>query len=107
VTQSLMSNYPGGFANGVTVRGVAIAQTHPGRVLLGVEQHHWPACRPARRLGWQPWHLRLALCDIAGALLQCVANRGDIIFVKPGHTETVTSATGMSLEHRGRCHRRP
>lgn len=32
---------------------------------------------------------------IAGALAACVANRGDIVFVAPGHTETVVAADGI------------
>jgi hypothetical protein len=34
---------------------------------------------------------------IAGALASCVANRGDIVFVAPGHTETVTGADGIAF----------
>ncbi len=34
---------------------------------------------------------------MAGALASCVANRGDIVFVAPGHTETITAADGVAF----------
>lgn len=38
---------------------------------------------------------------IATALAQCVANRGDVIVVLPGHTETVSSATALAFNIAG------
>lgn len=38
---------------------------------------------------------------IAGALLQCVANRGDKIILLPGHAETVSAAAGIALNVAG------
>lgn len=35
------------------------------------------------------------------AVGQCVANQGDVILVKPGHTETVTAAAGLDLDVAG------
>lgn len=35
------------------------------------------------------------------AIGQCGANQGDVIFVLPGHTETLTSATGIALDVAG------
>lgn len=38
---------------------------------------------------------------IAGAISMCTASRGDVIYLAPGHTETVSSATGMALNKAG------
>jgi hypothetical protein len=35
------------------------------------------------------------------AVGQCTANRGDIIFVKPGHAETISTATALALDVAG------
>lgn len=35
------------------------------------------------------------------AISQCTANRGDVIFVMPGHVETVTAAAGLDLDAAG------
>lgn len=35
------------------------------------------------------------------ALAQCVANRGDVIFVLPGHTENITGATDLAISTAG------
>lgn len=35
------------------------------------------------------------------AVGQCVANRGDVIFVMPGHTETISAAGGLDLDVAG------
>jgi hypothetical protein len=39
--------------------------------------------------------------SIAGALDQCTAGAGDIILVKPGHAETISSATVLALDVAG------
>lgn len=38
---------------------------------------------------------------IDAAVSVCVANRGDVIYVAPGHTETLSSATAISLDIAG------
>lgn len=44
--------------------------------------------------GGTGWHNPLA--SIGYALSQCVANRGDVIYVGPGHAETITGAAGAN-----------
>lgn len=98
-----MSHYPAGFANGVTVRGVPLLQTNPGKVfwvsnadvllddgnsVAGVDQAGGGTYqRPFRTLDF--------------AIGQCTASRGDIIMVMPGHTESVTAATDIILDVAG------
>lgn len=95
------SNFSQGFASGVTIRGVPLIQTHPGRVF-------WVG-NSATRLTNEKTKSDTAnkggffdpFSTLDYAIGQCKANRGDIIFVKPNHTETVSSATAINLDVAG------
>src|SRR3954463_117959 len=93
MTQSITSNYPAGFANGVTVRGMPLAQTHPGRVF-------WVNSSTTGFLAGQRGGsdgnrgtFDSPFATVGYAFSQCVANRGDVIICKAGHAETIVSAT--------------
>lgn len=95
-----LSNYPYGFNNGVSIKGVPIAQTHPGKA---VWLYNGPFVSPQGRAGadgndgtWQS-----PCATLAGALTKCVAQRGDVIFVKPGHSERLSSATALTMSVAG------
>lgn len=96
----LYSNYPNGFANGVIIRGVPILQTNPGKVFW---VYNGTAVQVGQRGGSNnnKGTYDAPFSTIAGALLQCVANRGDIIFVKPGHAETISTAAILVLNVAG------
>lgn len=96
-----VSNYPNGFAAGVNIRGVPLIQTHPGKVF-------WVSNNTTGLLSGQKggsdgnkgtFDAPFATVDYAVG--QCVANRGDIIFVKPGHAETIATATALALDVAG------
>jgi hypothetical protein len=96
-----MSNFPNGFVGGVMLRGLPIAQTHPGKVF-------WVSNNTVGLLAGQRGgsdgnrgDFNSPFATLAYAVSQCVANRGDIIFVKPGHAESVTSATALPLNIAG------
>lgn len=94
------SNFPRGFAEGVTIRGVPLIQTNPGQV-------YWVYNGTALMTGQiggsdgnkgtfdQPFS------TLDYAVSRCVANRGDIIFVKPGHAETIATATALAIDVAG------
>lgn len=96
-----MSNFSQGFAGGVTIRGVPLLMTHPGKVfwvgnsatLLSNEK---VASNTANKGGFHD-----PFSSIDYAVGQCKANRGDIIVVRPNHTETVTAAAGLDLDVAG------
>lgn len=96
---SRMSNYPNGFKDGITIRGVPLAVTHPGKVffvnstsvLAATDDGVAGADTPPSGTYQRPF----ASIDYANG--QCTANRGDIIFVMPGHTETLSSATALAM----------
>lgn len=90
-----ISNYPNGFPAGVSIRGVPIVQTHPGMVF-------WLSNNTTGLLAGQrggsdgnKGTFDSPFATLAGAISKCVAGRGDIILVKPGHAETITSATTL------------
>lgn len=101
MSASQMSNFPGGFANGVSIRGVPIAQTHPGRVF-------WVSSNTTGLLAGQRGGsdanrgtFDSPFATLNYAITQCVADRGDIIFIKPGHAESVASATALNFNVAG------
>ena len=94
------SNFPGGFANGVTIRGIPLSVTNPGKVFW---VYNGTALQSGQRGGsdGNKGTYDSPFSTIDYAVGQCVANRGDIIFVKPGHAETVDSATDIVLDVAG------
>lgn len=86
------SNFPGGFANGVTLRNLPVLNVHGGSVFwvdsgAGSNGNKGTFDRPFSTIDY--------------AVGKCTANNGDIILVKPGHTETVTAAGGLDLDVAG------
>ena len=86
-----LSNFPGGFSGGLTVRGIPITQAHPGKVFY-VNNSSVIADGGVAGSDGNPGTYQRPMGSIAGALAKCTANRGDIIFLMPGHAETVTGA---------------
>lgn len=96
MSQSIMAKYPAGFANGVTVRDMPLMQAHPGKVF-------WVYSGTTGLLAGQRGGsdgnrgtFDSPFSTIGGAFAQCVANRGDIIMLKPGHAESIANATAAS-----------
>jgi len=98
-----MSNFPNGFTQGVTIRGVPLTVAHPGKVFFvnnssvyastddGVAGADTPSAGTYQR----------PFASIYYAVQQCTASRGDIIFVMPGHAETIADATTLILSTAG------
>lgn len=97
---ALQSAFPGGFAGGVSIRGVPILQTNPGQVF-------WLSNATTLTTGQRGGSdgnkgtYDSPFGTLVGAFAACTADRGDIIVVKPGHAETVSSATAMALSKAG------
>lgn len=93
------SSFPGGF-NNVTIRGVPITQAHPGQV-------YWLSnatpTLPGQVAGsdGNPGTFNAPFSTLDYAIGRCTASRGDIIFIKPGHAETISSATALNLDVAG------
>lgn len=95
-----VSNFPNGFANGVTIRGVPITQMHPGKVFWvnnstvipeggigGSDSNKGTYLQPFSTLDY--------------AIGRCKANRGDIIMVMPGHAENLATASAITSDVAG------
>lgn len=94
------SNFPKGF-NAVTMRGLPITLSHPGKVF-------WVSNASAAQMTGQKtgsdgnkgtFDEPFATLDFAVG--RCQAGRGDVIVVKPGHTETYSNATSLLLDVSG------
>jgi hypothetical protein len=96
----MSSNYPNGFAAGVTIRGVPLLQTHPGEVF-------WVQNSTALAKGGvggsdsNDGSYRRPFATVDYAVGKCTAGRGDIIFVMPGYTQTISAAAGIDLDVAG------
>lgn len=95
-----ISNFPGGFANGVTIRDVPLQILHPGKV-------YWVNNSSVLAPGGiggsnsndgtyqRPWS------TLDYAIGRCTANRGDIIVLMPGHAENISAASGITMDVAG------
>lgn len=95
-----MSNFPTGFAAGIIIRGVPLVQTHPGQVYW---VYNGSALLSGQRGGSDSnkGTFDAPFSTLDYAVSRCVANRGDIIFVKPGHAETIATATALAIDVAG------
>ncbi len=95
-----ISDYPNGFLNGVSIRGVPLQQTQPGEVFWvnsttvlakqgvgGSDGNRGTYTKPFSTLDF--------------AVGQCTASRGDIIVLMPGFTESIATATALALDVAG------
>lgn len=85
------SNFPGGFANGITIRGLPLQQVHPGEVFW-VNNSSVLAKGGVGGANGNPGTYQKPFSTIDYAIGRCTANRGDVIMVMPGHAETISSA---------------
>lgn len=95
------TNFPYGFAHGLSVRGMPLLQMQPGQVFfLG----NGPNLNPQQRSGSDSnrgtFLDPFATLDFA-VNTPCKAGRGDIVFVLPGHRESISDATTTMLNCSG------
>lgn len=95
-----MDNYPGGFKNGILIRGMPLSVTHPGKVFWVGNSATLLEGEASKSNGNDGTYYR-PFSTIDYAVGQCAANRGDVIMVRPNHTETVTAAGGLDLDVAG------
>lgn len=97
---SKMSNYPGGFASGVVIRGLPLHTAHPGKVYW---VYNGTALLQGQRAGsnGNDGSFNAPFSTVDYAIGRCTANRGDIVMVKPGHSETFGAADGFDLDVAG------
>src|ERR1035437_1295532 len=96
-----MTNFPNGFANGLSVRGMPLLQMQPGQVFF---VGNGAALNPGQRGNSDgnrgTYDSPFATLNYA-VNTACVASRGDIVFVLPGHAETIVDAATITLANPG------
>lgn len=97
-----LSNFPNGFANGVTIRGLPLCQMHPGKVFY-VNNSGVQLPNSLGKSDANEGSLLKPFATIDYAIGQCVAGRGDIICVAPGHAETLSAASAITVDVAGIC----
>lgn len=95
-----VSNYPNGFEHGLVLKGVPVELPHPGKV-------YWvnnSSVLPDNGVGGSnsnPGTYLKPFSTIDYAVGKCKANRGDVIYVMPGHVETISAASSLDLDVAG------
>lgn len=87
----IAADYGDGFNGGVGIRGLPLHVVHPGEVFWVDEN----ASHTGRGTFKNPD------TSIDTAIGRCVANRGDIIMVKPNHVDNVSAAAGIVMDIAG------
>ena len=88
-----MTNYPNGFAHGLSVRGVPILNTYAGNIFrldsgIGSDGNSGKT-------------IEKSFATLDYAVSRCIANNGDIILVAAGHAETISTATALAIDVAG------
>jgi len=96
----MSSNFPNGFAAGVTIRGVPLLSTNPGEIFW-VNGSGVLAKGGVGGSNGNDGSYRRPFATIDYANGKCTASRGDIIVVMPGHSEDIASATSLVLDKAG------
>lgn len=97
-----ISNFPTGFSYGVNIREIPVQIAHPGKVFW---VNNSSVLAPNGIAGTDSdgsnkgTYLK-PFASINYAISQCLANRGDIIMVMPGHIEAIT-ASSLALNKAG------
>lgn len=91
------STYPNGFSNGLTIRGVPIDVPHPGKVFW-VNNSGVLAEGGVGGSNGNDGSYKKPFSTIDYAIGRCTAGRGDVIYVMPGHSETITAAAGIDID---------
>lgn len=94
------SNYPGGFAGGLLVRGMPIDIPHPGEVFW-VNNSGVLAKGGTGATNGKKGTYREPFLTIDYAISRCTAGRGDVIYAMPGHSETCGSAAAVDFDVAG------
>ncbi len=96
----MSSNYPNGFASGVTIRGIPLQQMHPGEV-FHVNNSGVDSKGAISDSNGNDGSFLAPFSTVVYALTQCTANRGDIIVLGAGHSEDSAEAAGIAFNVAG------
>ena len=94
------TNFPLGFQNGISLRGVPVEIPVPGQVFW-VDSTSAVVKGSVGSSNGNPGTYQKPFATLDFAIGQCVASRGDVIYLKPGHTETIGAAAAVDLDVAG------
>jgi hypothetical protein len=97
---ALISNYPNGFANTLVVRGLPVQISNPGKVWWLNNSAVLPPgslSNSSIQIGSYTNPFYTMAQAMTAIIADSGSNRGDILMVAPGHAETVSSATALTL----------
>lgn len=95
-----ISNFPNGFSNGIVIRGIPLTQANPGKVFW-VSNSTVLLDNQKNGSNGNKGTFNEPFATIQYAVDQAVAGRNDVIFVKPGHAETISAASGLTINKSG------
>lgn len=93
----MSSNYPNGFASGVTIRGIPLQQMHPGEVFWVNNSSVLAYGQSVNGSNGNDGSFARPFSTITYALTQCTANRGDIIALGVGHNDSLAAGGAGAL----------
>ena len=88
------SHFPGGFRHGLNVRGVNILETHAGEIF-------YVDSGAGADSGGNDGTENKPFATVDYAVSKCTANNGDLILLKPGHAEAVTTNDQIDIDVAG------
>ena len=95
-----MANYDGGFTDGVSIRNLPIAVTHSGKIFY-VNNSTVKLANAVNGNAANSGKFNSPFATIQQGIDACTADRGDIVYVMPGHAESIVNATTLILNKAG------
>ena len=95
-----ITNFPKGFADGISVRGIPLLSLYPGKVFWVSNATTLLAGQRGGSNG-NKGTFDAPFETIDFAVGKCTALRGDIIVAKAGHAEAITAIAGLALDVAG------
>lgn len=95
-----ITNFPNGFAYGLSLRGLPLFQSNPGQVFW-VSNNANLVPGVVGGADGNPGTYNKPFATLQRAIDMCDQGTGDIIMIKPGHMETISSATALLLNKAG------
>lgn len=96
----MISNYPNGFSGGLTLKEVPVVNSHPGKVFW-VNNSTVLAEGGIGGSDSNPGTYHKPFSTLDYAIGRCVAHRGDVIYVMPGYTQSMTAADAVDVDVAG------
>jgi len=94
------TNFPLGFQNGISLRGVPVEIPIAGQVFW-VDSTSTVVKGGVGSSNGNPGTYQKPFATLEFAKSRCTANRGDVIYLKPGHAETYSDATSLNMNVAG------